>query len=189
MVKATGWKPGKKKGWKGLTKGHFVVYQSDTSKELSVAAILFNDKSNQCVEAHRCRTVWTGTRVRHLKEYRKSDAEGSEILLEPIEELVRCVIQYRALVKVVELYVDGRMMMQGDATALSKGGWTFKIDEGARIRAIAPAAVLEGQLLAMPEPEEEKAGGVTYAVRPDGSSSLYDDRHANAAASPMGLEA
>ena len=86
--------------------------------------------------------VWTGTSVRHLREYRKTDAEGSEIVLEPTEEPVRCIIFYRALVKVVELYVDGRMM-QGDATALSKGGWTFKLEEGEKVRAIASATVLE----------------------------------------------
>ena len=83
----------------------------------------------QSIEAHSCRTVWTGIATRHLKEYRKSDATGTEIVLEPTKEPVRCIIFYRALVKVVELYADGRMM-QGDASALTKGGWTFKIDEG-----------------------------------------------------------
>ena len=86
--------------------------------------------------------MWTGTAVCHVKEYRKSDAEWSEIVLEPTEEPVRCVIPYRALVKVVELHVDGRMF-QGDASALSKGLWSFKLDDEERIRAIAAAAVLE----------------------------------------------
>ena len=79
-----------------------------------------------------------GTAVTHVKEYRKYDAEGSEIVLEPTEEPVKCLIHYRALVKVVELYVDGRMM-QGDASSLSKGGWSFRLDAGERIRAIAIA--------------------------------------------------
>jgi hypothetical protein len=80
--------------------------------------------------------------VRRLKEYRKSDAEGSEIVLEPTEEPLRAIVFYRALVKVVELQVDGRMM-QGDATALSRGGWSFKVQEEERIRAVAIAAALE----------------------------------------------
>ena len=127
-VVATGWKPGKKKGWKGLAKGHLVAYQPNASRELSVAVVLYNDRNNQSIEAHSCRTLWTGTAVRHIKEYRKTDAEGSDIVLEPTEEPVRCIIFYRALVKVVELYVDGRMM-QGDASALSKGGWSFKLQQ------------------------------------------------------------
>ena len=71
-------------------------------------------------------------------------------MLEPTEEPVRCVIQYHALAKVVELLVDGRMM-QGDASALSKGGWTFKINDEERIHAIASAAVLESKLLSLPK--------------------------------------
>ena len=53
------------------------------------------------------------------KEYRKTSEEGSEVVLEPTEEVVRMVIPYRALTKVVELYVDGRMH-QGDASTLAK---------------------------------------------------------------------
>ena len=45
--------------------------------------------------------------------------------------------------------MDGRMM-QGDASALHKGGWSFKLDEGERVRAIAGATVLESQLLGIP---------------------------------------
>ena len=131
-VKATGWKPGKKKGWAGLVKGQIITYQSDKSRELSVAVVLHNDKNNQRVEAHSCRSTWSGTTVRHLKEYRKSDSEGSEIVLEPTEEPVKVLIFYPALVKVVELLTGGRMM-QGDSTALTRGGWSFKVREEERI--------------------------------------------------------
>eukprot|EP00973_Karenia_brevis_P053301 7409185-Karenia_brevis.AAC.1 len=78
-VKATGWKPGEKKGWKGLVKCHYIAYRPDTSRELLVAFVLYNDKNEQSVQAQSCRSVWTGTSVQHLKEYRKSDSEGSEI--------------------------------------------------------------------------------------------------------------
>ena len=123
-VSATGWKPGKKKGWKGLAKGQVVAYQPGASRELSVAIVLHNDRSQQSIEAQSCGSVWTGTAVRHLREYRTSNEDGAEIVFEPTDEPVRCIIFYRALVRVVELYVDGRMF-PGDATALSKGGWTL----------------------------------------------------------------
>ncbi len=148
-VQAMGYKSGVRKGWKGLAKGEVVAYRLTDSKELSVALVLFNDKANECVQAHSYRSSWTGTAVTHAKEYRRSDAEGSEIVTEPTEETVRCQIQYRALVKVVELYVDGRMF-QGDASALSKGGWSFKLDAGERVRSIAIATVLEKELMAQP---------------------------------------
>jgi hypothetical protein len=94
------------------------------SRELSVAYVLRNDKENQKVEAQGCRTTWTGTSVRHRKEYRRTNAEEAEVVLEPTEEPVRIYTHNRALVKAVELYLDGRMM-QSDATALSKGGWSL----------------------------------------------------------------
>eukprot|EP00973_Karenia_brevis_P059720 8313386-Karenia_brevis.AAC.1 len=43
-VKATGWKPGKKKGWRGLVKGHVIAYRPDTSRELTVAVVLYSDR-------------------------------------------------------------------------------------------------------------------------------------------------
>ena len=79
--------------------------------------------------------------VKHVPEYRRTDSEGSIVVLDPTEELVKVVIFYRALVKVVELGADGRMA-QGDASALSKGGWSFKIDPSESVRAIAEASVL-----------------------------------------------
>ena len=57
QVVATGWKPGKKNGWLNLTKGQAVAYRGDSSRELSVVVVLYNDRNGQCVEAHRCRTV------------------------------------------------------------------------------------------------------------------------------------
>ena len=68
-VQARGWKPGKKRGWIGLTKGHVVTYQSDTSRELSVGTVLYNDKSKDNVVLHVHRTTWTGAVLRHVKEY------------------------------------------------------------------------------------------------------------------------
>ena len=78
--------------------------------------------------------------VQHRLEYRTTNQEGAEIVLEPTTDPVKCVIFYPALVKVVELYQEGRMH-QGDASALSKGGWAYKIRAEDRIRAIAEAVV------------------------------------------------
>ncbi len=99
----------------------YVAYQQGESRELSVAFVLRNDKANQEIHAQSCRTTWTGTAVRHRKEYRTTNQEGGVVVLEPTEEIVSILINYRTLVKLVELYVDGRMM-QGDAAALGKGG-------------------------------------------------------------------
>ena len=144
-VKATGWKPSKTKGWRGLRRGQFIAYRSDNSRELSVAMVLYNDKDSQSVNAHSCRSLWSGMAVQHRKEYRLTNAEGAETVLEPTEDPVQCVVFYRAIVKVVELYVDGRMM-QGHASTLSKGGWSFKVYEGESIRAIASALIADAQL-------------------------------------------
>eukprot|EP00973_Karenia_brevis_P058603 8162025-Karenia_brevis.AAC.1 len=53
-VRATGWRPGKKKGWTGLVKGHYIACRPDTSRELSVAFVLYNDKNEQSVQAQSC---------------------------------------------------------------------------------------------------------------------------------------
>ena len=67
LVKASGWKPSKKKGWRTLTKGHYVAYQQTGTRYLSVAYVLRNDVQNQSVEAQSCRSIWTGTSIRHLE--------------------------------------------------------------------------------------------------------------------------
>ena len=163
------------KGWKGLRKGQYVTYRCDGSRELSVAWVIYNDTNNQSISAHSCKSVWSGTSVRHLREYRTSNAEGADIVLEPTEEPVRTIIFYRALVKVVELLQDGRMM-QGDASTLSKGGWSFKVHEGETVRAIASALVLEDKLLSLP-----RSGlclGMSWSSNEEtGDVLLRDTRH------------
>ena len=79
--------------------------------------------------------------VVHRKEYRLPVAEGALTTTEPTDEIIKCIIYYRALVKAVELHVDGRMM-QGDATQLSRGGWSFKMDEEEGVRAISAALLV-----------------------------------------------
>jgi hypothetical protein len=62
-VRATGWKASKTKGWRGFQKGQVVAYRPDANKELSVAMVLYNDRNNQSVSTHSCRSVWSGTAV------------------------------------------------------------------------------------------------------------------------------
>ena len=138
LVKASGWKANKSHGWKGLNKGQIVAYQGGGSRKLQIAGVMYNDRANQRVEAHSYRSLWIGMSVVHKKEYRRTDAEGSSVVLEPTEEPVKTSIPYRALIKVVELHMDGRMF-QGDATTLSKGGWTYRIDADESVRAVAAA--------------------------------------------------
>ena len=126
------------------------TYQSSASRQLSVAYVLYNDRSSMSVEAQSCRSTWDGIAVKHLKEYRRNDSEGSEVTLEPTEDFVKLTILYRTLVKVVELHVDGRMF-QGDASALAKGGWSFKLSEEESVRAIAGALILEHQIRSTPK--------------------------------------
>ena len=145
VVKASGWKPGKRKGWQSLTKGHYVAYRLDDSHEVSVAYVLANDRNNHSVDVQSCRSVWTGTHIRHLKEYREVQDGDTVVVTTPTEDPVRSVVFYRMLIRVVELLTDGRMM-QGDITALSQGGWTFKTDSTERVRAIAEALVLKDRL-------------------------------------------
>ena len=141
VVQASGWKTSKTKGWAGLCKGMYIAYRTDGTRELSVAMVLHNDAINRTVSAHSCRSLWSGTAVVHKKEYRETNAEGADIVLEPTEELVKSVIPYQAIIKKVELYTEGRMM-QGDASTLAKGGWSFKVTPQDSVRAIASAMVV-----------------------------------------------
>ena len=80
-VRAAGWKPSKKKGWKGLTKGSVVVYRPGTTRELLVAYVLYNDTEGENVQGHSCRSLWTGMQVVHKKEYHQTDELGQDISL------------------------------------------------------------------------------------------------------------
>ncbi|MDP7559647.1 MAG: hypothetical protein QF745_03810, partial [Planctomycetota bacterium] len=59
------------------------------------------------------------------------------------------VVFYSALVKVVELYVDGRLF-QGDASTLGNGGWSYRMSDEESIRAVANAAVVASQCERVP---------------------------------------
>jgi hypothetical protein len=59
-IQPTGWKPGQKKGWKGLSAGTHVAYRSSNSKELSVAKVLHNNREHSSIEVHTCKAIWSG---------------------------------------------------------------------------------------------------------------------------------
>ena len=71
QVKATGWKHGRSKTWITLAKGQIVAYRPDSSRELAVGVVHYNDKEKMSVELHSCRSVWSGMSVKHVKEYRR----------------------------------------------------------------------------------------------------------------------
>ncbi len=98
-VRARGWKPRKKGGWKGLVRGQYVAYRPHTTKRLAVALVLYNDRGNQSVEVQTCRSIWAGMAVFHKLEYRTTVAEGAEVVMEPTGELVKAIIFYSAHVK------------------------------------------------------------------------------------------
>jgi hypothetical protein len=56
----------------------------------------------------------------------------------PGTESVRAVASYPAMVKVVELLADGRMM-QGDASFLAKGVWAFRMNDNDLQRGLTEA--------------------------------------------------
>ena len=93
--------------------------------------------------------------VQHKLQYRTTVAEGAEIVLYPTPEVVKTVIFWSALAKLIELYVDDRMV-QGHASALYKGGWSFSMDESVSLRGVAiaeaTAALIEGELKLVEDP-------------------------------------
>ena len=103
QVRATGWKPGRRTGWSSVAKGQYVAYQPTAARELLVGYVLSNDKEQQILYVQTCQPVWSGMSIKHLREYRMSAAEGSEVVTEPTEELVRAAVPYRMVVRVVEL--------------------------------------------------------------------------------------
>ena len=93
--------------------------------------------------------------VKWIKEYRKHDDEGVTVVLEPTEDPVMVIVPYQALVKKIELYVDGRIH-QGDASALAKGGWSFHLEDEETVMAIASAVVLSRALGEAPPSDIER---------------------------------
>ena len=164
-----------------MTRGHIVAYRTDASRELSVAYVVYNDKETHSIQAHQCRTIWKGTGIVHMREYLTSTAEGSDVTLTPSDTPVKIQIWYRMLVRLVEVYQDGRMM-HGDSTALSRGGWTFRMTREDLKRGVALAAVLQDELLSIPEPHADVAkqtAGMVRIDRDDGSYILTDCRDAS----------
>ena len=83
-----------RKGWLGLNRRQVVAYRPNDSRELKVGVVLYNDKAADSVEIHSCKSAWTGMNIVHRKEYRLTVAEGSHIVTEPTEEVVKCRIFY-----------------------------------------------------------------------------------------------
>ena len=140
---------------------------------MEVATVIFNDKNQQVIEAQSHRTVWTGAKIKHLKEYRRREPDGNTIItLEAADEPVKCVIPYAQLVRVVELYKDGAVL-HGDATALSKGGWKYKISNDDKVRAVSAALVMKEKLEQQPLESSYGKPGVAYEYQSDGTCLVF----------------
>ena len=79
-----------------------MAYRQGPTREVSVGYVLYNNKADQSVEVQTCRSLWDRIVVVHRKEYRRTNAEGAEIVLEPTEEPVKAIVFYQALVRTVE---------------------------------------------------------------------------------------
>ena len=145
-VQATGWKPGRKSGWKTLHEGNYVAYQTSSSRELSLAYVLRNEVDHHRIEAQTCRSVWEGLSLTHQREYLDDNADGGDVTLEPSERPAKVVIDYENLVRVVELNQKNQLI-HGDQSLLIKGGWSFRTTKQERVSAIAQAIALEEEAL------------------------------------------
>ena len=120
-VVATGWKKGSKKGWSGLHYGQIIAYRMDESHRVSIGEVLRKLKDSQQVEIHSMATRCRGLQIVHLREYRKRNEQGeNRVTLEPTEDLVRGMVNYSAIVRLVELMPSGRLMHSA-ASELSRG--------------------------------------------------------------------
>ena len=172
LVRASGWKPSKKKGWGGLSKGMVIAYRPNETRELSVAHVHYNDKSQDLVTSHTCRGVWSGTGVLWRKLYRQHDEEGSSETLEATEDPVFAMIPYRNIVQKVELLADGRMF-HGDASLLAKGGWQFQFSRSGSMFHIAEAVAFTDELRKLDYELSVDSGSASLRNRTAGISRPY----------------
>jgi len=99
---------GRKRGWSGLGPGSHVAYQTrGASRELTIGKVLRNNKNETTVLIHPYKGLWRQMRVIHLPLYRKDDGE---LTVEPTARRAEAVINYSALVLVVELLRSGELM-------------------------------------------------------------------------------
>ena len=128
-VVATGWKKGSKKGWSGLHYGQVIAYRTDQSHRILIGEVLRNLKDSQQVEIHSMATRCRGLQIVHIREYRKRNDQGeTKVTFEPTDDLVRAMVNYSAIVRLVELMPSGRLMHSA-ASELSRGGWMHNIPE------------------------------------------------------------
>ena len=113
---------------------------------MSIAEVIHNDKEAQEIRAHVYKSTWSTGFISHHKQYR--DRRDGSLTSTPTEEVGEVLVGYSQLVRVVELYQDGRLH-NGDASVLRQGNWTYKLDDDEVVRAISAACVMEDQMLSM----------------------------------------
>ena len=78
-VIATGWKKPDKTGFARLTRGQYVAHRTGPSNCLAVAYIIQNDTQGQRLQAQTCSTRFSGTNLRHYRQYLKPVGEGGTV--------------------------------------------------------------------------------------------------------------
>ena len=76
-------------------------------KDLTVARVIRNEKSENRVIVQSCRGIWQGMKVVHRLEYLRIDGT---IVIEPGDaRRAEQIVRYSALVALFELYVEGEL--------------------------------------------------------------------------------
>ena len=122
-----------------------MAYRLDNTRYLRVGCVLYNDKNSLCINIHAMTTEWKGMTLIHRKKYIDHKEEGDVHTTTPTNRGVEETVFYAALVKKVELKVDGTLLAS-DVTTLNKGGWAFKLEEKESIRALTGMVAFREEL-------------------------------------------
>jgi len=121
--------PGPRKGWGGLAKGHLVAYlRAGSDRELVVGKVEENVRQDRHVLVHCYRATWRNVAVQWKPVYFEAVAEGDKETLEVTGRPKQEPVRYAALVRVVELLVDGELA-HASSRALDRSGYRLHIPE------------------------------------------------------------
>ena len=147
-VIAAGWKRPDKVGFHRIARGNYIAHRTGPSNSLAVAYVLHNDQAARRIQAQTCSTRFSGTSLRHNREYIKPNEEGGDLTEIPTEKLNEITIPYANIVRQVEIRQNNQMF-QGDLSLLAKGGWRFDPTGIDSVATIAQALALQESALAL----------------------------------------
>ena len=121
--------PGPRKGWGGLAKGHFVAYlRAGSDRELVVGKVEENVRQDRHVLVHCYQATWRNVAVRWRPVYFETVEQGDKETLETTGRPKQEPVRYAALVRVVELLIDGELA-HASSRALDRSGYRLYIPE------------------------------------------------------------